>query len=181
MSMCHNYWAVCCDCWSPHALEPVQTARRTNQPILKEISPEYSLEGLMLKLKLQYFGHLIQRTDSLENTLILGKNWRQEEKGTTENEMAGWHHWLNGHEFEWTPGVGDGQGGLACCSAWGCKESDMTELLNWTKLKANHFHWKRTVTFPAKHFHWIINSIREGKRMNNLLRNGHDTTIKSEA
>ena len=110
-----------------------------------------------------------------------GRDWGQEEKGTTEDEMAGWHHWLNGHEFGWTPGVGDGQGDLACCSAWGCKESDMTELLNWTELKANHFHWKRTVTFPAKHFHWIINSIREGKRMNNLLRNGHDTTIKSEA
>ena len=64
-----------------------------------------------------------------------GRNWRQEEKGTTEDEMAGWHHWLNGHEFEWTPGVGDGQGGLACCNSWGHKELDMTEWLNWTELK----------------------------------------------
>ena len=57
-----------------------------------------------------------------------------EEKGTTEDEMAGWHHWLNGHESEWTPGVGDGQGGLACCDSWGRKESDTTEQLNWTEL-----------------------------------------------
>ena len=105
------------------------TARRSNQSILKEISPECSLEGLMLKLKLQYFGHLIRRADSFEKTLI-GKEWRQEEKGTAEDEMVGWHHWLKGHEFEWTPGVGDGQGGLVCCSPWGCKELDMTEQLN---------------------------------------------------
>ena len=75
------------------------TARRSNQSILKEINPEYSLEGLMLKLKLQYFGHLVKRTDSLERTLIAGKDWRQEEKGTTEDEMAGWHHRLDGPEF----------------------------------------------------------------------------------
>ena len=63
-----------------------------------------------------------------------GRDWGQEEKGTTEDEMvAGWHHWLDGHESEWTPGVGDGQGGLACCYSWGCKESDTTDRLNWTK------------------------------------------------
>ena len=61
-----------------------------------------------------------------------GRDWGQEEKETTEDEMAGWHHRLDGHEFEWTPGVGDGQGGLACCNSWGRKESDMTEWLNWT-------------------------------------------------
>ena len=61
-----------------------------------------------------------------------GRDWGQEEKGTTEDEMAGWHHRLNGLEFEWTPGVRDGQGGLACCNSWGCKESDTTERLNWT-------------------------------------------------
>ena len=66
-----------------------------------------------------------------------GKDWGQEEKGTTEDEMVGWHHWLNGHGFGWTPGVGDGQGGLACCSSWGYKESDMTERLNWTELKVS--------------------------------------------
>ena len=78
----------------------------------------------MLKLKLQYFGHLMQSVDSLEMTLM------QEEKGTTEDEMAGWHHRLDGHEFRWTPGVGDGQGGLACGNSQGSKESDTTEPLN---------------------------------------------------
>ena len=63
-----------------------------------------------------------------------GRDWGQEEKGMTEDEMAGWHHWLNGQEFGWTPGVGDGQGGLACCNSWGRKELDTTEWLNWTEL-----------------------------------------------
>ena len=75
------------------------TARRSNESILNEISPEYSLEGLMLKLNLQYFGHLMGRTDSLKKTLMLGKT-RQEKKGMTEDEMVGWHHQLDGHEFE---------------------------------------------------------------------------------
>ena len=77
------------------------TARRSNLSILKEISPEYSLEGLMLKLNLQYFGHLMWRTDLFEKTgEDAGKGWRQEEMGMTEDEMVGWHHWLNRHEFE---------------------------------------------------------------------------------
>ena len=84
----------------------------------------------MFKLKLQYFGHLMQRVDSLEKTLMLRGIGGQEEKGMTEDEMVGWHHQLNGHEFGWTPGVGDGQGGLACCDSWGHKESDTTEQLN---------------------------------------------------
>ena len=63
-----------------------------------------------------------------------GRDWGQEKKGTTDDEMAGWHYWLDGRESEWTPGVGDGQGGLACCDSWGRKESDMTEWLNWTEL-----------------------------------------------
>ena len=63
-----------------------------------------------------------------------GRDWGQEEKGTTKKEMAGWHHWLDGHESEWTPGVSDGQGGLACYDSWGRKESDTTEWLNWTEL-----------------------------------------------
>ena len=73
------------------------TARRSNQSILKEISPGISLEGMMLRLKLQYFGHLMRRVDSLEKT---GRDWGQEEKGTTEDEMAGWHHRLDGREFQ---------------------------------------------------------------------------------
>ena len=102
------------------------TARRSNQSILKETSPGISLEGMMLKLKLQYFGHLMRRVDSLEKT-DAGRDWGQEEKGTTEDEMSGWHHRLNGHGFGWTPGAGNGQGGLVCCDSWGCKELDVTE------------------------------------------------------
>ena len=102
------------------------TARRSNQSILKETSPEYSLEGLMLTLKLQYFGHLVRRTDSLEKTLMLGTIEGGEEKGT-EDEMVGWHHWLDGHEFEPALGVGDGWGSLECCSPWGCKKLNVTE------------------------------------------------------
>ena len=79
-------------------------------------------------VKLQYFGHLMQGTDSLEKILML--DVRQEEKGVTEDKMVGWHHHLNGHEFEQAPGVGDGQGGLVCCSPRGRKESDTTEQLN---------------------------------------------------
>ena len=94
----------------------------------------------MLKLKLQYFGHLMWRVDSLEKT-DAGRDWGQEEKGTTEDEMAGWHHWFDRRESEWTPAVGDGQGGLACCDLWGCKESDTTERLNWTELKLVESYW----------------------------------------
>ena len=85
-------------CWR-RLLRVPWTSRRSNQSILKEISPGCSLEELLLKLKLQYFGHLMRRVDSLEKT-DAGRDWGQEEKGTTEDEMAGWHHRLNGHEFE---------------------------------------------------------------------------------
>ena len=119
-------------CWR-RLLRVPWTARGSNQSILKEINPEYSLERLMLKLKIQYFGHLMQRTDSLEKT-DAEKYWGQEEKRTTEDEMVGWHHWLIGHEFVQALGVGDGQGSLACCSPWGRKESDTPEQLNWTEL-----------------------------------------------
>ena len=109
------------------------TARRSNQSILKEISPEYSLEGLILKLKLQYVGHLIRRTDSLEKTLMLGKI---EGRRRGRQRMR----WLDCitismvmvklDEFEQAPGFGDGQGSLVCCSLWGHKELDTTERLN---------------------------------------------------
>ena len=121
-------------CWR-RLLRVPWTARRSNQSILNEISPGCSLEGMMLKLKLQYFGHLMQRVDSLEKTLDARRDWGQEEKRTTEDEMAGWHHWLNGCESEWSLGVGDGQGGLACCDSWGHKKLDTTERLNWTEGK----------------------------------------------
>ena len=103
------------------------TARRSNQFILKEISPECSLEGLVLKLKLQYFGHLMRRVDSLERTLMLGGIGGRRRSG--QQRMR----WLDGITNSMDVSlseVGDGQGGLACCSPWGCKESDMTERLN---------------------------------------------------
>ena len=120
-------------CWR-RLLRVPWPARRSNQSILKEISPGCSLEGLMLKLK------LILWPPDAKSSLIgkdsdAGKDWGQEEKGTTEDEMVGWHYRLNGYGFGWTLGVGDGQGGLACCGSWCCKESDMTERLNWTELK----------------------------------------------
>ena len=116
-------------CWRRFLRVP-WTARRSNQSMLKEISPAYSLKGLMLKLKL-----LILWPPDVKNWLIwkdpdAGKDWRQEEKGMTENEMIGWHHWLCGHEFEQSSEDSEGQGSLKCFSPWGGKESDMTEWLN---------------------------------------------------
>ena len=122
-------------CWR-RLLSVPWTARGSNQSILKEISPGCSLEGPVLKLKLQYLGHLMWRVDSLEKT-DAGRDWGQE-KGTTKDEMTGWHHWLSEHESEWTPGVGDGQGGLACCNSCGRRELDTTERLNWTELRLFH-------------------------------------------
>ena len=116
-------------CWRRFLRVP-WTARRSNRSILKEISPGCSLEGLTLKLKLQYFSHLMQSWLIAKDS-DAGKDWGQEEKGTTEDEMAGWHHWFDGCESEWTPGVGDGQGGRACCDSWGRKEFDTTEWLIW--------------------------------------------------
>ena len=116
-------------CWR-RLLRVPWTARRFNQDLLKEISSEYSLEGLMLKLKLP-----ILWLPNAKNWLT-GKDpdarndWRWE-KGTTEDEMVGWHHWLDGHESEQALGVGVGQGSLACCSPWVGKDSYTTEQLNW--------------------------------------------------
>ena len=129
-------------CWR-RLLRVPWTARRSNQSILKEINPEYSLEGLMLKLKLQYFGQLMRRSDSLENTLMLGKIEGRRRRGQQRMRMVGWHYWLDGHGFGWTLGFGDGQGGLACCGSWGCKESDTTEQLN----ELNSTTWYRATCY----------------------------------
>ena len=99
----------------------------------------------MLKLNLQYFGHLTRRNWLTGKNPDAGKDWGQEEKGTTEDEMVGWHRWHDGHEFEQIPAVGDGQGGLACCSPWGCKESDMTEWLNLTDLSLTWKGWSSEI------------------------------------
>ena len=112
------------------------TTRRSNQSIWKEISPEYSLEGLMLKLKLQYFSHLTRRANSFEKTLMPGKISCWADKGATEDEMVEWHHWLNGHEFEPAPGDSEGQGSLASCSPWVSKSQTRlkrlsTYILSW--------------------------------------------------
>ena len=130
-------------CWR-RLLRVPWTARRSNQSILKEISPGHSLEGLILKLKLQYFGHVMWRVDSFEKTLMLGKIEGRRRRG--QQSMR----WLDGItnsvdvSLGKTPGVGDGQGGLACCDSWGHKESDTTELNRmtaandtWTHMKSN--------------------------------------------
>ena len=114
-------------CWI--TLLRVPWTARSNQSILKEITPEYLLEGLMLKLKVQYFGRLMGRTDSLEKTLMLGKI---EGSRRGWERMRWWHHWPNGHEFEQALGAGDGQRMLVCCGPWDRKESYTAEPLNWT-------------------------------------------------
>ena len=134
---CKESWALKNWCFWTVVLEKTLervpwTARRSNQSILKKISPKYSLEGLMLKLKLQYWSLDVKNWLTGKDP-DAGKGWRWEEKGTTEDEMVGWHHWLNEHEFESTPGIGDGQGSLAAvlevAKSW--IQSDWTEL-NWT-------------------------------------------------
>ena len=201
-------------CWRRFLRVP-WAARRSNQSILKEVSPGCSLEGLMLKLKLQYLGHLMWRADSFEKTLMLGKiegrrrrgrqriswldgitdsmdvvwvnsghwwwtgrpgvlrfmglqkvghDWATELNWTDSNikgcygggewqeyEIVGWHHWLNGREFQQAPGDSEGQGSLVCYSPWGCKESDTTEQLNnngtmmW--LLCSTLHWTVFVNY----------------------------------
>ena len=104
-------------CWR-RLLRVPWTARWSNQSILKETNPEYSLEGLMLKLKCQYSDHVMLRADSLGKTLMLGKTKNKRKRGWQKMRQ---HHQLNGHESEQTPGDSEGQGSLACCSSWGCK------------------------------------------------------------
>ena len=120
--------------------------RRSNQSVLKEISPECSLEGVTLKLKLQYFSRPLWQILTHCKRSWCWERLKAGGEGTTEDEMVGWHHQLNGHEFEQAPGVGDGQGSLVCCSPWGHKESDMTEGLNWTGVVAFLFLFLKTVS-----------------------------------
>ena len=112
-------------CWG-RLLRVPWTARRSSQSILREINTKYSLVGLMLKLKLPYFVHLVGRADSLKRSWCW-ERLKLEEKGITEDEMVGWHHQLSGHKFEQASGDGEGQGSLACYSPSGCKDFYMTE------------------------------------------------------
>ena len=134
-------------CWRRFLRVP-WTARRSNQSILKEISPGISLKGMMLKLKLQYFGHLMRRVNSLEKTLMLGGIGGRRRRGRQRMR------WMDGItdsmdvNLEWTPGVGNGQGGLTCCDSWGRQESDTAERLNWTDRQSS------TCFFTSTNISW---------------------------
>ena len=165
-------WELDCEeGWTPKnwCLWTVVLEKTLENPLdCKEIQPIHS-EG---DQPWDFFG----RNDAKAETLTLcpphakswligkdsdaGRDWGQEEKGTPEDEMSGWHHWLDGHEFEWTPGVGDGQGGLACCDSWGRKESDTIERLIWSDLiwcfiwlLLNYFSLR--FRFGINSFHWF--------------------------
>ena len=158
--------------WKQHSVF-VKLLEKSLESLLecKEIQPVHSKEDQSWVF--------IGRTDAEAETPVLwpphakswligkdsyaGRDWGQEEKGTTEDEMAGWLHWLNGHEFDWTPGVGDGQGGLACCNSWGRKESDTTEQLNWTELKHFVRPLKSLVGDLALIWNWKCKYYRSGK------------------
>ena len=109
----------------------------TSQSFLKEVNPEYSLEGTDAEAEAPILWPPDMKSWLTGKDPDAGKNWGQEEKRAAEDEMAGWHHWLDGRESEWTLGVDDGQGGLGCCDSWGRKELDTTEWLNWTELIKN--------------------------------------------
>ena len=135
---CESWTIKKAECWRINAFElwcwrrllrVPWTARRSNHSILKGINPDCSLEGLMLKLKLQYFRHVMWRIESLENILMLGQIESRRRRGR-QDEMVGCHHWLNCHEFEQALGNGEGQGSLACCSPQGRNVSNTTERLN---------------------------------------------------
>ena len=116
-------------CWR-RLLRVPWTPRTSNQSMLKEVSPDwrtYAEAETPILWPPDVKSWLIGKDPDA------GKDWGQKDKGTTEDEMVGWHHRLNGHGFGWTPGVGDGKGGLACCGSWGRKKSDTTERLNWTE------------------------------------------------
>ena len=141
-------------CWR-RLLRVPWTARRPNQSILKETSSGISLDRMMLKLKTPTLWPPHAKNWLIGKDRDAGKDWWQE-KWSTEDEMAEWHHWLDGHEFEWTLGVGDGQGGLVSCDSWGRRDSDTTEQLNWTECKRNQVKkltqfWYSPDTGPCTH------------------------------
>ena len=116
------------------------------------------IRKMELKPKLQYFDYLMQTADSSKDPDV-GKDWRQKEKGMTEDETIGWHHWLNGQEFEQAPGDGEGQGSWVCCSPWDLKESDVTEWLNWTEL-----NWCRWYHSNGRKWKWTKEPLEESEK-----------------
>ena len=139
-------------CWR-RLLKVLWTARRSNQSILREINPEYSLEGLMLKLKIQYFCRLVNR-QLIRKVPDAGKDQEQKEKRASEDKMAGQHHWCSEHELGQTPGEGEGQGGLVYCSPWHGKELDTTGSLNNNKTsKAMN---RTRIQYPQIQFYWRL-------------------------
>ena len=172
---CEESWAPKNWCFSTVVLE-----KTLESPLdCKEIQPVHS-KGDQPWV---FFG----RNDAKAETLVLwpphakswligkdfdaGRDWGQEEKGTTEDEMAGWHHRLYGCEFEWTPGVGDGQGGLVCCDSWGRKESDTTEQLNWTELNLPNKELKAIIIKLLTEHRWIYeHSENFSKEIENITK-----------
>ena len=141
---CESWTIKNTECWRIDAFElwywrllRVPWTAGSNQSILREISPEYSLEGLMVKRETPILWASEVKSWLIKKDPDAGKDWGWEEKGMTEDEMLGWYHWLNAHEFEQTPGNSEGQGSLVCCSPWGHKESDTTEQLNNTNPHGN--------------------------------------------
>ena len=141
------------DSWESLGLQGDPTS-----PFWRRSTLRFFLEGIMLKLKLQYFGHLMRRVDSLDKTLMLRGIGGRRRRGRQRMRWFGCHDWLNGHGFGWTPGVGDGQGGLACCNSWCCKESDMTEWLNWTEL-----NWKYIRIYLEFLFALVVNTLASSR------------------
>ena len=144
-------------CWR-RLLRVPWTARRSNQSILKQPWDFFGRNDAKAETPVLWPPHA--KSWLIGKDSDTGRDWGQEDKGTTEDEMAGWHHWLDGRGSQWTPGVGDGQGGLACCDSWSCNESDTTEQLNWTELGIlcifciyNNAHIEQ----PSKHkeFVWV--------------------------
>ena len=152
------FWTVVLE----KTLESSLDCKENKPSILKEINTEYSLEKQMLKLKLQYFSHLMSWLTGKD--LDAGKDWRQEDKGTTKDGMVGWHHWLNGHEFEQAPGDGEGQGILVCCSPWRRKELDTPEWLKTSKItqlsecKGPNWNWGGLIPLAWINASWVWES-----------------------
>ena len=182
---CESWTVKKAECWRIDAFELWSlrkllrvpwTAMRSKQSILKEINPEYSFVGLMLHLKFQHFGHLMQTADSLEKDPDAGKDWGQEEKGTTEHEMAGQHHWCNGHELRQTKG--DVRDREAWCAAVHGVSKSWTHLGDWTTTWCNErSNTPSSYSFPEL----TIQSNHEKKKSRQTQIGGYSTKYLTSA